>query len=145
MKQHSAGDELVIQRAKKSTAGTVLLLQHYPGKCPRDIFENALPSWRKGTSDFIRFQIKNESSNMILPTLLKSSDRSTFPSGRKGNSRWHLLQMMTASNSYKSLSPKLASGVFRYSILHHMVVLYRVGIQIHTLKYNDMNLSPVVF
>ena len=39
--------------------------------------------------------------------------------------------MMTASNYYKSLSPKLASGVFRYSMLHHFV-LYRVGIQIYT-------------
>ena len=43
-----SGEELLKKRAAENTAGTVLLLQHYPNKCPRDIFENALPAKRKG-------------------------------------------------------------------------------------------------
>lgn len=42
-----SGEDLVIERAKQNTAGTILLLQHYPGKCPRETFENALPASRK--------------------------------------------------------------------------------------------------
>ncbi|CAJ1459446.1 unnamed protein product [Effrenium voratum] len=43
-----AGDDLVVWRAQKSTASTVLIIQHYPGMCPRALFENALPAWRRG-------------------------------------------------------------------------------------------------
>ncbi|CAE7438636.1 cal-1 [Symbiodinium sp. CCMP2592] len=43
-----AGQELVKERAKKNTVGTVLLIQHYPGLCPRAIFELALPPQRRG-------------------------------------------------------------------------------------------------
>lgn len=42
-----SGEDLVIERAKQNTAGTILLLQHYPGKFPRETFENALPASRK--------------------------------------------------------------------------------------------------
>ena len=48
VKLAESGEELVKERAMKSTAGTVLLLQHYPGHCPRGIFEGALPASRKG-------------------------------------------------------------------------------------------------
>jgi len=42
-----AGDELVVERAKKGTASTVLIIQHYPGLCPRALFENALTPQRR--------------------------------------------------------------------------------------------------
>lgn len=42
-----AGDDLVVERAKKSTASTVLIIQHYPGLCPRALFENALTPERR--------------------------------------------------------------------------------------------------
>ncbi|OLP93134.1 Calmodulin-like protein [Symbiodinium microadriaticum] len=43
-----AGQELVKERARKNTVGTVLLIQHYPGLCPRAVFELALPPARRG-------------------------------------------------------------------------------------------------
>lgn len=43
-----SGDSLVVERARKNAAGTVLLLQHYPDKCPRKTFEDSLPPSRKG-------------------------------------------------------------------------------------------------
>ncbi|CAJ1447551.1 unnamed protein product [Effrenium voratum] len=43
-----AGVELLLERARNNTAGTVLLIQHYPGQCPRGLFESALPPARKG-------------------------------------------------------------------------------------------------
>eukprot|EP00913_Durusdinium_trenchii_P010282 g9643.t1 len=43
-----AGEALVLERAKLSTATTILMIQHYPGWCPRALFENALPPERRG-------------------------------------------------------------------------------------------------
>eukprot|EP00913_Durusdinium_trenchii_P021859 g20539.t1 len=46
-----SGEDLLRKRAAENKAGqadTVLIIQHYPGKCPRDIFENSLPPARKG-------------------------------------------------------------------------------------------------
>lgn len=42
-----AGRALLVERARAGTARTILILQHYPGLCQRDIFEQALPAWRK--------------------------------------------------------------------------------------------------
>eukprot|EP00930_Biecheleria_cincta_P025481 TRINITY_DN18146_c0_g1_i1.p2 TRINITY_DN18146_c0_g1~~TRINITY_DN18146_c0_g1_i1.p2 ORF type:complete len:195 (-),score=30.91 TRINITY_DN18146_c0_g1_i1:63-647(-) len=42
-----AGRALLVERARAGTARTVLILQHYPGLCGREIFEQALPAWRK--------------------------------------------------------------------------------------------------
>ncbi|CAE7272928.1 PAP7 [Symbiodinium necroappetens] len=47
-KTYEAGRRLVIERAKKNKAGTVLIIQHYPHFCPRDLFEDSLPASRKG-------------------------------------------------------------------------------------------------
>jgi len=47
-KTYEAGRRLVIERAKKNKAGTVLIIQHYPHFCPRDLFEESLPASRKG-------------------------------------------------------------------------------------------------
>jgi len=42
-----AGLRLLKERAQKGTAKTVVILQHYPGQCKRDIFEQALPAGRQ--------------------------------------------------------------------------------------------------
>jgi len=43
-----AGMDLVLQRARANTASTVVIMQHYPGACPRDEFYGALPVERHG-------------------------------------------------------------------------------------------------
>eukprot|EP00440_Ansanella_granifera_P071729 gb/GFBE01077842.1/.p1 GENE.gb/GFBE01077842.1/~~gb/GFBE01077842.1/.p1 ORF type:complete len:402 (+),score=54.84 gb/GFBE01077842.1/:1-1206(+) len=42
-----AGRDLLRQRARHGSAKTVLILQHYPGLCQRDIFEAELPAGRQ--------------------------------------------------------------------------------------------------
>lgn len=42
-----AGQDLLVERARQGTARTVVILQHYPGMCSRDVFENALPPARR--------------------------------------------------------------------------------------------------
>ncbi|CAE7246619.1 cal-1 [Symbiodinium sp. CCMP2456] len=63
-----AGQELVRERAKKNTVGTVLLIQHYPGLCPRAIFELALPPARRGKLS----QIRERAAAMALTIDLES-------------------------------------------------------------------------
>mmetsp|Transcript_2390 Transcript_2390/g.4364 ORF Transcript_2390/g.4364 Transcript_2390/m.4364 type:complete len:397 (-) Transcript_2390:201-1391(-) len=45
---HEAGLDLLRQRARVGTATTVLIIQHYPGECHRDVFEASLPTERVG-------------------------------------------------------------------------------------------------
>jgi len=42
-----SGRLLVQERARVGTAKTVLIIQHYPGLCHRDVFEEAMPKGRK--------------------------------------------------------------------------------------------------
>jgi len=42
-----AGQDLLRERARLGTAKTVLIIQHYPGACQRDVFEAALPAGRE--------------------------------------------------------------------------------------------------
>jgi len=43
----AAGHELLVQRAQRGSARTVLILQHFPGRCRRDVFEAAVPAGRE--------------------------------------------------------------------------------------------------
>ena len=49
----AAGSTLLAQRARNGTATTTLIIQHYPGQCSRDVFEDALPASRKNNSRVI--------------------------------------------------------------------------------------------
>lgn len=44
----SASTDLLVRRAQQGTAKTVVLLQHYPGQCQKEVFMDALPDERKG-------------------------------------------------------------------------------------------------
>lgn len=44
-----AGRGLLLQRARLGTARTVVILQHYPGTCLREVFEAALPPSRRSS------------------------------------------------------------------------------------------------
>jgi len=45
-----AGQELLKERAAKGYVKTVVILQHYPKLCQKDIFYDALPDWRKAST-----------------------------------------------------------------------------------------------
>lgn len=44
----AAAEGLLHRRAQRSRASTVVILQHYPGRCMREFFEAALPEHRRG-------------------------------------------------------------------------------------------------
>jgi len=48
-----AGMDLVLERARVGTASTVVIMQHYPGACPRNEFLGALPAARQGKVNVI--------------------------------------------------------------------------------------------
>jgi len=43
-----ASMDLLSRRAREGTARTVVLLQHYPGQCRKEVFLEALPEQRRG-------------------------------------------------------------------------------------------------
>jgi hypothetical protein len=49
----AAGIDLLKKRAREGTATTVLIIQHYPGQCSKDVFEAALPANRTGKVNVI--------------------------------------------------------------------------------------------
>jgi len=48
-----AGSRLLIERAQQGTAKTVLIIQHYPGACGKDLFVSNLPASRQGQVEVI--------------------------------------------------------------------------------------------
>jgi len=44
-----SGTALLRERAEKGNASTVVILQHYPWACQKDVFLQGLPEWRKST------------------------------------------------------------------------------------------------